>query len=266
MVNIGVLTTGFDAPNIDCVAMLRPTKSPGLYYQMTGRGFRPHPGKEDCLVLDFGGNVLRHGPVDAIQVRAQRGHNGNGVVRTQKECPACQSIVPAGTAECPDCGHQLIVARRIHHDAKPADAEILAKPTDEYLAVQKVEYSVHTKRDGTPDDPKTLRVDYTIGWNRVASEWICVGHTGYAREKAETWWRQRSHASVPETAEEAVILAEAGALAETKEIIVRHDPRKRYPKITRHVVGDRPSWREPGDEDADEFDEEPVESCEGVPF
>ena len=40
LVNVNVLTTGFDAPNIDCVAMLRPTLSPGLYYQMVGRGFR----------------------------------------------------------------------------------------------------------------------------------------------------------------------------------------------------------------------------------
>ena len=58
--NVNVLTTGFDAPHIDCVALVRPTASPGLYYQMVGRGFRLHPGKADCLVLDFGGNVLRH--------------------------------------------------------------------------------------------------------------------------------------------------------------------------------------------------------------
>ncbi|MGE3809855.1 MAG: DEAD/DEAH box helicase, partial [Gemmataceae bacterium] len=59
LVNVNVLTTGFDAPNIDCVVLLRPTLSPGLYYQMVGRGFRLHPDKENCLILDFGGNVLR---------------------------------------------------------------------------------------------------------------------------------------------------------------------------------------------------------------
>ena len=69
LVNVNVLTTGFDAPNIDCVALLRPTNSPGLYYQMVGRGFRLHPSKTDCLVLDFGGNILRHGPVDALQIK-----------------------------------------------------------------------------------------------------------------------------------------------------------------------------------------------------
>ncbi|MEK7879704.1 MAG: DEAD/DEAH box helicase, partial [candidate division NC10 bacterium] len=45
LVNVNVLTTGFNAPNVDCVAMLRPTMSPGLYYQMVGRGFRLSPGK-----------------------------------------------------------------------------------------------------------------------------------------------------------------------------------------------------------------------------
>src|SRR5690606_23410685 len=74
--NVNVLTTGFDAPNIDCVVMLRPTMSPGLYYQMTGRGFRLFSGKQNCLVLDFGGNVLRHGPVDAIRIQERPGGSG----------------------------------------------------------------------------------------------------------------------------------------------------------------------------------------------
>ncbi len=102
--NVNVLTTGFDAPNVDCVALLRPTMSPGLYYQMVGRGFRLHPGKKDCLVLDFGGNVLRHGPVDQIRVRERDGDGGEAPV---KECPACHSLVAAGYASCPDCGHEL---------------------------------------------------------------------------------------------------------------------------------------------------------------
>ena len=58
--NVNVLTTGFDATNVDCVVLLRPTASVGLYVQMVGRGTRLHPGKEDCLILDYGGNVLRH--------------------------------------------------------------------------------------------------------------------------------------------------------------------------------------------------------------
>ena len=66
LTSVGVLTTGFDAPATDLIAMLRPTASTGLYIQMAGRGMRVAPGKDDCLVLDFAGNVMRHGPVDAI--------------------------------------------------------------------------------------------------------------------------------------------------------------------------------------------------------
>jgi hypothetical protein len=53
LTNVGVLTEGFDDPGVSCVAMARPTRSEGLYAQCVGRGTRLHPGKEDCLVLDF---------------------------------------------------------------------------------------------------------------------------------------------------------------------------------------------------------------------
>ena len=53
LTNVGVLTEGFDDPGVSCVAMARPTRSSGLYAQCVGRGTRLHPGKTDCLVLDF---------------------------------------------------------------------------------------------------------------------------------------------------------------------------------------------------------------------
>lgn len=53
LTNVGVLTEGFDDPGVSCVAMARPTRSAGLYAQCVGRGTRLHPGKKDCLVLDF---------------------------------------------------------------------------------------------------------------------------------------------------------------------------------------------------------------------
>lgn len=53
LTNVAVLTEGFDDPGVSCVAMARPTRSEGLYAQCVGRGTRLHPGKKDCLVLDF---------------------------------------------------------------------------------------------------------------------------------------------------------------------------------------------------------------------
>lgn len=56
LVNVSVLTTGFDAPHVDLIAILRPTESVSLYQQIVGRGLRLSPGKKECLVLDYAGN------------------------------------------------------------------------------------------------------------------------------------------------------------------------------------------------------------------
>jgi DNA repair protein RadD len=55
LVNVSVLTTGFDAPHVDVIAILRPTESVSLYQQIIGRGLRLSPGKTDCLILDYTG-------------------------------------------------------------------------------------------------------------------------------------------------------------------------------------------------------------------
>jgi DNA repair protein RadD len=58
LVNVSVLTTGFDAPHVDLIAILRPTQSVSLYQQMVGRGLRLDDGKKDCLVMDYAGNQV----------------------------------------------------------------------------------------------------------------------------------------------------------------------------------------------------------------
>jgi len=265
LVNVNVLTMGFDAPNIDCIVMVRPTLSPGLYYQMVGRGFRPHEGKENCLVLDFGGNVLRHGPVDAIRI-GTAGHRGNGDAPA-KECPECRSLIAAGYAVCPDCGYEFPPRERRNHEATASTEGILSgEVTTAEYPVRGVRYSVHHKR-GAPDDaPKTLRVDYQIGFHHCQSEWVCFEHTGWAHHKAVSWWRRRSNAPVPESAAEAEALANDGALCETRAITVRSVVGEEYPRIIGYALGEKPSWREPGmDEEAGE--EAYAYAAEGdVPF
>jgi DNA repair protein RadD len=95
-----------------------------------------------------------------------------------------------------------------------------------------------------------MRVEYRIGFNHYQSEWICFEHTGWARKTAEAWWRKRSSASVPESAEEAVTLANAGALCTTEAIKIRSVVGEEYVRIIGHELGKKPPWREPGwDED-----------------
>ena len=267
LVNVNVLTTGFDAPNIDCVALLRPTNSPGLYYQMVGRGFRLDPSKTDCLVLDFGGNILRHGPVDAIRIR-EPGSNGNGQPPA-KECPQCHSVIAIGYSVCPDCGYEFPKREQVSHDASASTAGILSdEVTIETYPVQDVVYAVHHKRNAPPDAPRSMRVDYRIGFNRWQSEWICLEHTGYARHKAELWWRRRSDVPVPETAEDAVYYAQSGALAETKSITVKSVAGEQFDRIVGYELGKRPAYREPGWDDVEPSDEpeHAWASDEEIPF
>jgi len=239
LANVNVLTTGFDAPNIDCVVLLRPTLSAGLYYQMVGRGFRLHPSKVNCLVLDFGGNVLRHGPVDQIRVKGRT--NGSDGVAPAKECPECLCLIAAGYARCPSCGYEFPPSERSKHDANASDASILSsEATITQYAVLDVYYGVHTKQGAPPDAPKSLRVDYKIGWHTWKSEWICFEHSGYARQKAVAWWKQRSHHPVPKTAAEAVTIANAGGLAATKSITVRSVSGEKYDRIIGYDLGDIP--------------------------
>jgi DNA repair protein RadD len=84
LVNVSVLTTGFDAPHVDLIAILRPTESVSLYQQIVGRGLRLAPGKTDCLILDYAGN-----PHDLYtpEVGAPKGKSDN--VPVQVFCPAC---------------------------------------------------------------------------------------------------------------------------------------------------------------------------------
>lgn len=242
--NVNVLTTGFDAPHIDCVALVRPTMSAGLYYQMVGRGFRLHPGKADCLVLDFGGNVVRHGPVDAIRVEQPGAGKGEPPV---KECPECCGLIAAGYAVCPQCGYAFPEPNRQQHEAKASSEAVLSdqrprpEPVREEHRVSETTYHVHHKR-GDEDAPPTLRVEYRVGFNRYFREWVCLEHPagGYARRKAEAWWRARSVEPVPASVEEAVELASAGALAQTLTITVEQKPGARYEQVVGCTLGAKP--------------------------
>jgi DNA repair protein RadD len=259
LVNVNVLTTGFDAPNIDCVALLRPTNSPGLYYQMVGRGFRLHPSKEDCLVLDFAGNIMRHGPVDMLQVDDRDKTNRDRGASPAKECPKCQAVVHAAYSVCPDCGHQFPPPQREKHEDKATNEGILSgQTTDTTYPVSWVCYAVHTKRGADETAPKTMRVEYQVNLRDYHSEWICFEHprNGFARLKAEQWWQKRSHEPVPDTAIEAVELAENGALAETTAITVRSTAGEKYDRIVDHEFGPIPP-RLDGSDETDDWGEIP---------
>jgi DNA repair protein RadD len=210
------------------VVLLRATMSPGLYYQMVGRGLRLHDGKENCRVLDFGGNVKRHGPIDDIRVR---GPSGSGGEAPSKECPECNEVVPIGYSNCPDCGHAFPPPdAKPRHEPKASDDAIL---TDQIKRVRHTvtaaTYSVHYKKGWEEGQPRTVRVDYFDGMIKVGSEWVCIEHDGYALKRSHHWWMFRCGARFPQTCEEAVAIANLDLIRLPLAIFVKEGGR--FPEI-----------------------------------
>lgn len=211
LVNVAVLTTGFDVPEVDFIALLRATKSPVLYVQIAGRGMRCvganidesiSNGKADCLWADFTDTTVNMGPVDEVQGRMPSG--GRKGQAPTKLCPECGSQNPAAAPQCIDCGFKFPEPERIKHGTEASSAAILSQQREsmyDVVPVEDVRYRLHRK-EGSPE---SLRVEYYDGLMRVASEWVCLSHDGYARKKAESWWYTRSKINaIPSNTDEAI--------------------------------------------------------------
>lgn len=229
LVNVAVLTTGFDVPAVDFIALLRATKSPVLYVQIAGRGMRLADGKENCLWADFTDTTALMGPVDAVKGRLPTG--GRKGEAPTKLCPSCGSQNPASAPECMDCGFVFPEPERIKHGTQASAAAVLSSQQEtnfEVRPVSEVRYKLHVK----PGSPTSLRVEYYDNLIRVASEWVCLGHEGFARKKAERWWTQRTTIdAIPGDAEQALEWLEYSdaILRQPASIVVTK--KDKYPQI-----------------------------------
>jgi DNA repair protein RadD len=180
LTNANVLTTGFDYPDIDCVVFLRPTMSAALYVQMAGRGMRPKSHAKDCLVLDFAGLVLEHGPITAIRPKKPKG-KGEAPI---KQCENCGEVVALSTKICPDCGAEFVSEEKpekeyILNDRIDIMGEDKEDPQMFEFDVDKIDFRKHIAKSGIP----SLKVTYWGGYSKVV-EYLCINHKGYAGEKA----------------------------------------------------------------------------------
>lgn len=184
LVNVATLTTGFNDPEIDLMAYMRPTRSAVLYVQTMGRCIRAYPGKENALVLDFGDVIATLGPVDKIDIKYTPSGDGEAPI---KVCPKCASVCYAGVRVCPDCGH-VFEFNKTPINRKAGNAPVLSTQEEpiETHPVIGMEIKEHAKK-GDPSAPTTMCVTYFIKGNQKFSEYVCFNHKGYAREKAEKW-------------------------------------------------------------------------------
>ena len=195
LVTVLALSVGFDVPDVDCIIWCRPTKSPVLYVQGMGRGVRIHPGKVDCLVLDFTDTVERMGPVDTIKGRAMKSGKGDAPYCI---CPECGERNHAAALDCIHCGAHIKDPEPPVLDATASRAALLSSQVIKvpepvvWHDVHRVEYAVHQK-EGKPD---SLRVDYFGDIFKIGSEWVCPFHDGFAKSKSSLWFKKRQHGCV----------------------------------------------------------------------
>lgn len=246
--NVEVLTTGFDAPNVDCVVLLRPTASPGLYSQMCGRGLRLCEGKENCLVLDFGGNIARFGSIDEIEPPKAKVNVKRDEPR-KKTCPICFEVIDLNARVCPACNCKLKnddfecprcktmndldanfcvscgfqFRKFTGHNGE--NDEIHAILSGSKIVIEEeivsVQYYIHnSKRSGKT----SLRVDYKTPTLTIP-EYVCLEHENFALQKAFKWWREHSEIRpIPFSVRQAYEIIETVGIAEPTTI--KYLPRK----------------------------------------
>ena len=219
LVNCDVLTIGFNAPICDMGVLLRATASTALYVQIVGRMMRTFPNKDDALLLDYGGNVERHGPID--DVRPRRPGKGGGEAPI-KACPSCHELVAASTATCPACGYEW-PPREVKHEKTAFDGAVMShQSAGEWVPVDSVRLVRHSKV-GKPD---SVRIEYQCGL-RTYKDWLTPEHTGYARTQAvKKLWAAGVQA---DTVDEVL----ATEWPEVDQIYVRPDGK--YDRVTKVV-------------------------------
>ena len=212
MVNIAVLTEGWDHPPTSCVVLLRPSSYKSTMIQMVGRGLRTidpaeFPGiiKTDCVILDFGTSSLMHGTLE--QDVDLDGHEADGDAPT-KECPECGAIVPLAVLECPLCGYEFgggtmpignfvmsevdLLKRSSFRwaDLFGDDAALIANGFHAWGGIFFLEGHWHALGGAKQQQPRLLSVGERAVCLAAADDWLNENETDESAHKSRSWLNQ----------------------------------------------------------------------------
>lgn len=231
IVSMGVLTTGWDCPRLDCEIILRPTRSPGLWVQILGRGTRPFyvdgfdlstkegrlasiaaSQKQYCLVLDFARNTEDIGSFDDPQIPQKKGGGGGEAIMkacmsgkmVNEEYDGCSTYNWPAVKYCTRCGEEFRFELKFDNTTTGKALMSGARQPKPYVEpptadfpVQRVTYAPHQKA-GKPD---SIRVTYYCGI-RTFNSYLCPEHGGGATARARQWWRLHMGYEAPRTVSE----------------------------------------------------------------
>ncbi len=228
LLSVNVFFEGFNAKRVDCVAMLRPTQSKGLWVQAIGRGLRLFDGKDDCLVLDYGENIMRHGPIDLpddTKIKlATCGECSNVFSRAVKCCPSCGWEIPPVQREMFAAAEEK---ERKMHEAKANAGMLLNKPR--WMDVNGVTIRLHRKA-GKPDG---VRVEFHCGITLV-KHWLTLDHGGYGATSSRKWLYDRGLPIYESTADMLERCDGPQIMAVIKKLLVRYEGK--YLKIAAYDI------------------------------
>lgn len=234
-VNYGILTTGFDFPAMDCIIMLRPTKSPGLWVQMLGRGTRPFYAegfdlsttegrlaaiaastKQNCLVLDFAYNTAEMGPINDPKLPKKKGKGGgdapiktcgrtgdppvtNLVLIDDEVQEGCGAWNHPSARHCIQCGAEFTFEVKFGADASTSALLVDSSGAYEKPVVNEFKVSrVSYEIHKKPGRPDSIRVFYYCGLRRF-SHYVLPEHGGNPRKRSEHWWSLHGGGAMPES-------------------------------------------------------------------
>ncbi|MHC2003145.1 DEAD/DEAH box helicase [Methylobacterium sp. CM6241] len=220
LTSVGVLSTGFNVPRVDLIALLRPTQSTGLYVQQVGRALRTAPGKSDALILDYAGLVRMHGPVDIVTARTAAAIKGReGEIRA-KPCPGCGALIALNASTCEACWVEPDETDEdgpSHEAAADDEHPILSRAVPVWRGVSRWRLGRHASSG-------SLDVEFQTDDGSSHRVRIALEQAGYGREKAVQWWRQLGGGrDVPMTVAEA--LSRTEELTRPAALLVRANGR-----------------------------------------
>ncbi len=176
LISVNVLSVGFNVPHVDLIALTRPTKSPGMYYQQVGRGLRVAECKSDCLILDFANNISTHGSIDTLndRITAKKKSDEPGEAPV-KECVKCHAYCHAAKRECPYCGHVFPPIEIVKHNSS-AD---INSPLASEIVISVSHMTMMSWPSKFKDKPDTLLIKYFCQSKQVACEWLPIHYSAY---------------------------------------------------------------------------------------
>jgi len=222
-ISVGIRTTGFNYPALDCVVLCRPIGSPVLFIQCGGRGTRIYPGKINCLLLDYGGNISRFGEFGSPEIR-EKGNSKDRKIcpkcgesnSTQarkcsacdapfenmfKNCPECGTKVDRTTQHCKECGYYW----PINEDGLDEDGKTIIENKAVWVDLRNTTFRVHKPRavHELEEKPECFVAMHKTVDGATVQEYV-FPESFAARHAFEKWWRTHNgKLPVPKTARDA---------------------------------------------------------------